>query len=342
MTLQIATAEHEKLFAAWRQADRLETLTCRPVLSGQRLPVSSEIITWVFLTPESQEPAGRFFYFDVNPRNRSAEFGYSVNPKLRNQGIGTQMLTLAISRIFATTDLNKLYCQTGAFNLPSIRLLEKLGFQRDGVLREHHELNGQLWDDYLYALLRHEWTTSGSDLPASPKPTARRVLIRPPVMDDWAVLLSLHQRSQALHFPWVFPALTAEACKAYINRCQNPDFAGLLICDPETQQIIGVANLSQIFYKAFQNAYLGYYADINFAGQGLMFEGMQLVIDHAFNTLGLHRIEANIQPGNFASIRLVKRLGFTKEGFSRRYLKVNDKWCDHERWALTAETWLPI
>jgi len=102
-------------------------------------------------------------------------------------------------------------------------------------------------------------------------------------------------------------------------------------------KIIGVANLRQIFYGVFQNAYLGYYVDVNFAGQGLMSEGIQLVINYAFHTLGLHRIEANMQPGNIASINLVKRLGFTKEGFSRRYLKINQEWCDHERWALTAE-----
>jgi ribosomal-protein-alanine N-acetyltransferase len=56
-----------------------------------------------------------------------------------------------------------------------------------------------------------------------------------------------------------------------------------------------------------------------------------------FGDLGLHRVEANIQPGNTRSIGLVQRLGFEKEGFSRRYLKVGGEWRDHERWALLAE-----
>jgi [ribosomal protein S5]-alanine N-acetyltransferase len=112
-----------------------------------------------------------------------------------------------------------------------------------------------------------------------------------------------------------------------------------LICHSINKCIVGVANLSQIFYKAFQNAYLGYYVNIEFAGQGFMGEGIPLVINHAFYSLGLHRIEANIQPGNIASINLVNRLGFTKEGFSRRYLKINGEWRDHERWALTVEDW---
>jgi [ribosomal protein S5]-alanine N-acetyltransferase len=166
-----------------------------------------------------------------------------------------------------------------------------------------------------------------------------RVFIRKPVEEDWQELLSLRQRSKKFHFPWVILSLAEEDCKTYIRCCQNDNFEGLLICHSTSKRIIGVANLSQICYAAFQNTYLSYYVDGNFAGQGLMSEGISLAINHAFHPLGLHRVEANIQPKNIASINLVKRLGFTKEGFSRRYLKINGEWCDHERWALTAEDW---
>jgi [ribosomal protein S5]-alanine N-acetyltransferase len=166
-----------------------------------------------------------------------------------------------------------------------------------------------------------------------------RVFIRKPIEADWEELLSLHQRSMAFHFPWVFPSLTEEGCKTYIERCKQDNFEGLLVCDSVHKKIVGVVNLSQIFYRAFQNAYLGYYVDVSFAGQGLMSEGIHLAIDRAFHTLKLHRVEANIQPDNIASIHLVKKLGFTKEGYSRRYLKINESWRDHERWALTREDW---
>jgi [ribosomal protein S5]-alanine N-acetyltransferase len=167
-----------------------------------------------------------------------------------------------------------------------------------------------------------------------------RVFIRKPTEENCQELVSLHQRSKKLHFPWTSPPLTEEECRTYISRCQNDDFEGLLICHSTDHKIVGVANLSQIFYRAFQNAYLGYYVDVNFAGQGLMSEGIHLAINHAFDTLGLHRVEANIQPENTNSINLVERLGFTKEGFSRRYLKINGEWRDHERWALTVEDWM--
>jgi [ribosomal protein S5]-alanine N-acetyltransferase len=157
MILELATAEHIIIFTSWRQGDRLEEQTCRPVHRGQRVPTSNEYVVLAFFIEEIDEPVGKFTYFDFNSRNQSAEFGYTVNPKFRNCGIGTSMLVAAINRLFSTTNLNKLYCQTAAFNIPSIKLIEKLHFHRDGVLREHHELDGKLWDDYIYSILRREW-----------------------------------------------------------------------------------------------------------------------------------------------------------------------------------------
>lgn len=157
MRFEPVADEHHRAFTEWNQYSRLEERTCRPVVNGKRIPPSNNVTTWSFFVDEVDEPVGRFVYFDVNPRNRSAEFGYTVNPKFRRQGVGTKMLLLAISELFSTTAFNKLYCQTAAFNMPSIKLLRKLAFQKDGVLREHHELDGKLWDDYIYSILRCEW-----------------------------------------------------------------------------------------------------------------------------------------------------------------------------------------
>lgn len=166
-----------------------------------------------------------------------------------------------------------------------------------------------------------------------------RVFIKKPTIEDGKELLALNLRSQRFHFPWVFLPLNEQECQTYISRNQDDNFRGLVICHLNTKRIIGVTNLSQIIYKTFQNAYLSYYVDVNFAGQGLMSEGVSLAINYAFHTLKLHRLEANIQPENKKSLNLVKRLGFIKEGFSEKYLKINGEWRDHERWALTVENW---
>lgn len=70
-----------------------------------------------------------------------------------------------------------------------------------------------------------------------------------------------------------------------------------------------------------------------------MSAGMKLILRHAFNELKLHRLEANVQPGNTKSLQLLMANGFNKEGYSPRYLNINDKWCDHERLAITIEDW---
>ena len=74
-------------------------------------------------------------------------------------------------------------------------------------------------------------------------------------------------------------------------------------------------------------------------GRGFMTAGLRAVLAKTFGPLCLHRVEANIQPGNERSRHLVQRLGFTLEGFSPRYLKIGGKWRDHERWAITVESW---
>jgi [ribosomal protein S5]-alanine N-acetyltransferase len=157
MQFQLASDNHERIFATWSQVSPLEERTCRPILNGKRISPNKEVVTFSFKIDGIEELVGRFAYFDINTRNHSAEFGYTINPRLRRRGMGTEMLNIAITHLFLTTTLNKLYCQTAAFNIASIKLLEKLNFNQDGVLREHHELDGKLWDDYIYSVLRRDW-----------------------------------------------------------------------------------------------------------------------------------------------------------------------------------------
>jgi len=165
------------------------------------------------------------------------------------------------------------------------------------------------------------------------------VYIRLPQPDDCQELIELNRKSINFYKGLASPMTTPQQFTNYISRCRQDDFEGMLICRITDASIVGVINLSQIFRGGFQSAYLGYQTGAPFAGQGYMTEAIQLVLRHAFNEMKLHRLEANIQPDNKASIALVKRAGFTKEGYSRRYLKINGRWRDHERWAILAEDW---
>jgi ribosomal-protein-alanine N-acetyltransferase len=144
------------------------------------------------------------------------------------------------------------------------------------------------------------------------------------------------RRSRTLHGRWVKPPATSAAFRAYVRRLRRPTHEGYLVCLRDSNALVGVVNVSEIVRGAFRSGYLGYYAFRPYERQGLMTEGLRLVVRDAFRRLGLHRLEANVQPGNHASIRLVRRLGFRREGYSPGYLKIEGQWRDHERWALRA------
>lgn len=168
---------------------------------------------------------------------------------------------------------------------------------------------------------------------------AERVLVRPGSLADEEEFLAAVGRSQRLHQPWVQPPSTSSAFREFLARHQEPGGAAFFVWLDEPRGLVGVINLDGIARGYFCSAYLGYYAFLPYAGRGLMQMGLTQVVTLAFRQMRLHRLEANIQPGNAVSKALVKKLGFRREGFSPRYLKINGRWRDHERWAILAEDW---
>ncbi len=163
------------------------------------------------------------------------------------------------------------------------------------------------------------------------------VILQEPQQIDQEMFIATMQASQSLHHPWVNPPKTAEAFEAYFLRYQQDNQKSYWVIEEASGALVGVFNLNEIVRGLFQNAFMGYYAVSPHQGKGYMSAGLKLVLKKAFGELGLHRLEANIQPENKASIELVRRNGFRLEGYSSRYLKINEVWCDHERWAITAE-----
>ena len=142
------------------------------------------------------------------------------------------------------------------------------------------------------------------------------------------------RRSRALHRSWVQVPTSATAFQRYVQEMNTTDDKAFVAIRTDTREMVGVVELQDIFRGDFQNAYLIYYAFEGQQGQGFMKAAVQQVIAKAFGSMKLHRLETNIQPDNTASIALVKACGFEKEGLSRRFLRKNGEWRDHERWSL--------
>ncbi|KHK59292.1 phosphinothricin acetyltransferase [Burkholderia sp. A9] len=164
------------------------------------------------------------------------------------------------------------------------------------------------------------------------------ILLNRVARTDAPDLITANRASRGHHLPWVDSFTDQAGFDQWFARCLTGPNVGLVARERASGKVVGVVNLNEIVGGLFQSAYLGYYGMAEFSRQGLMTEALRAATGVAFGELGLHRLEANIQPANHASIALVRRLGFRKEGFSPRYLRIDGAWRDHERWALLADS----
>ena len=153
---------------------------------------------------------------------------------------------------------------------------------------------------------------------------------------------SFIEENRDYHEPWVYHQQDDRYFDAYLLGNKKGSCKSFFIFKLEGNELVGIVNINNIMRGSLSMASLGYYGCAEYGGRGYMREGLELVIDYAFHDLGLNRLEANIQPNNFVSKHLIKRLGFRYEGYSVNYLKINGVWCDHERYALLHDDYRPI
>ena len=175
----------------------------------------------------------------------------------------------------------------------------------------------------------------------------KRVYLRRPRQADEREYVALRKRSRAFLEKWEprstrsVDRFAVSGFRHMLRRSRSRSRLFTLVCLRETGAIIGAVSLNEIVRGSFQSATMGYWIGREFARQGLMSEAVDLMIRHAFTSLRLHRVEANIIPRNKPSIALARTCGLHYEGTARYYLQIGGKWEDHEHWSVTIETWRP-
>jgi [ribosomal protein S5]-alanine N-acetyltransferase len=171
--------------------------------------------------------------------------------------------------------------------------------------------------------------------------TGDRVFLRPPERGDYEAWASLRASSRNFLTPWEpsWPpdALSRASFRARVSRYAEDwrtDQAYNLLIFARDETLLGGIGLSNIRRGVSETASLGYWVGEAFAGQRYMTEALPLVLDFAFDRLGLHRVEAACLPNNTPSRSLLRRAGFRQEGYAREYLCIEGKWQDHLLFAI--------
>jgi ribosomal-protein-alanine N-acetyltransferase len=174
----------------------------------------------------------------------------------------------------------------------------------------------------------------------------QRVFLRAPSLDDYPEWAFLRQSNQEFLTPyepqWASDSLEKTAYLRRLQRQKEEVQAGrglfFLIFDKQTNEMLGGINMNDIRYSIQQCATLGYWLAEAQQGRGLMTDAVEIVIDYAFQTLRLNRLNASCLPDNQRSVNLLNKLGFTEEGYAPRYLKINNQWQDHRLFGLCRNT----
>lgn len=176
----------------------------------------------------------------------------------------------------------------------------------------------------------------------SPVLRADRVMLRAPSLGDYGQWSQLREKSRAFLTPWepIWPPddLTKVAFRRRIRRYQREIRSGIgypfLVFSADGETLYGGLSLAHIQRGVTQSAVLGYWMGEPYAGKGLMTAAVGAAVGFAFETLRLNRVEAACLPHNAASIRLLEKVGFTREGYARKYLCIEGRWQDHNLYGL--------
>ncbi|MBX3229888.1 MAG: GNAT family N-acetyltransferase [Labilithrix sp.] len=184
--------------------------------------------------------------------------------------------------------------------------------------------------------------------PLSIRLLTERLILRPPRTGDVGELRRVLRYNQAHLKPWnpaprpgEDPTSITEVSNTVLRQRREwktgRSFAFMLARREDPSRFVGKIALSGVMRGAMHGAYLGYWMDVDNQGGGLCTEGIRAVLDFAFGAAALHRVQAAIMPRNAASLRVIEKLGFRREGYAERYLQIAGRWEDHLLFARTVE-----
>lgn len=170
----------------------------------------------------------------------------------------------------------------------------------------------------------------------------KRVLLRTPQMSDYPAWAELRANSRDFLMPWeplwapdeLSRASFRRRVRHYLRDLREDLGYALFIHDRESSALLGGLTLCNVRRGVTQSCTLGYWVGAQYSKQGYMTAAVRAVVPFVFDTLELHRLEAACLPTNTASMRLLDKTGFQREGLARRYLRINGVWQDHILYAL--------
>jgi [ribosomal protein S5]-alanine N-acetyltransferase len=162
-------------------------------------------------------------------------------------------------------------------------------------------------------------------------------IIRKLAVADRGEFVTLVESSAEFLHPWVYLPDNFDKFDSYLRRFDGTSAQCIVVCARDSGKIVGAVSISEIIQGPYKRATVGYNAFKESVRQGYMSAGFELVFKYAFEKLGLHRLEADIQPGNAPSLRFAKKIGFRREGYSPGFVCIKGIWKDHERWAINSD-----
>ncbi|MGE0829425.1 MAG: GNAT family N-acetyltransferase [Hyphomonadaceae bacterium] len=163
------------------------------------------------------------------------------------------------------------------------------------------------------------------------------VYLRAPELRDFTEWAEVRAQSRAFLTPWEPTWSEDELTKPsfryrirrYLQDMEDDKAYPYFVFRMTDERLVGGVTLSNVRRGVAMAASLGYWVGEAFKRRGYTSAAVRAVVRHAFQDLGLHRVEAACQPDNFASQGVLRTCGFDQEGLARQYLRINGAWRDH-------------